>query len=73
MTMFVAVIDRVDKRPSRRPHGDFAAFIGPERQDVIRRALAARNEWGRDTYRVLVGELTGEAREPVQYEVVPLS
>lgn len=73
MKMYVAVVDRIDRRPSKRPHGDFAAFLGEDRQDVIRRALIARNEWGREIYRVLVGELTGEAREPVQYEVVPLA
>lgn len=83
MTLHVAVVDRFsDSYASNRPFGDWAAFVGQDRQDVIQRAMAARNEWSRNdrysgsrggrTYRVLVGELTGEAREPVRYEVVPL-
>lgn len=72
MKMYVAVVDRVDGTPSRRSDHTNAAFVGENRDHVIRRALEARNKWGAETYRVLVGELTGEVCEPVQYEVVPL-
>ena len=44
----------------------------PDRDEVIQRALRAREDWGREVYRVLVGVLDSEAREPVRYEVVPL-
>jgi hypothetical protein len=71
--LYVAVVDRPsDRLRSRRPHGDYAAFIGEDRNDVIQRALRAREDWGREVYRVLVGVLDSEAREPVRYEVVPL-
>lgn len=74
MNIYVAVVDSVGGRfRSRRPEGDYAAFIGDDRDDVIKRALVARQKWGCERYRVLVGELIGEAREPVQYEVVPIS
>lgn len=74
MTLHVAVVDRVAvSYRSARPAGDYAAFIGANREDVIERALKARNKWGRDIYRVLVGTLTAEAREPVRYEVVSLA
>ena len=72
--LYVAVVDRrCDSFRSRRPHGDYSAFIGEDRDEVIQRALRAREDWGRDTYRVLVGVLDSEAREPVRYEVVPLA
>ena len=71
--LYVAVVDRPsDAYRSRRPHGDYAAFIGRDRDEVVQRALRAREAWGRDIYRVLVGVLDSEAREPVRYEVVPL-
>lgn len=83
MSLYVAVVDRVGgSYASDRAWGDYAAFVGENREDVIRRALRARDAWSHDDaigrprhgrmYRVLVGELTGEAREPVRYEVVPL-
>ena len=73
MPLYVAVVDRESVLyRSHRPKGDYSAFIGDDRHDVVQRTLAARNEWGRTVYRVLVGELTGEVREPVAYEVVPL-
>ena len=72
--LYVAVVDRPsDRFHSRRPHGDYAAFVGEDRDDVIQRALRAREDWGRELYRVLVGVLDAEAREPVRYEVVPLA
>ena len=72
--LYVAVVDRpADGFRSRREYGDYAAFLGENRDDVIQRALRARDDWGRDVYRVLVGVLHSEAREPVRYEVVPLA
>jgi len=72
--LYVAVVDRPsDRFRSRRDHGDYAAFVGEDRDAVIQRALRAREDWGRETYRVLVGILDPEAREPVRYEVVPLA
>ena len=72
--LYVAVVDRrCDSFRSRRPHGDYSAFIGENRDKVIERALRARDDWGREVYRVLVGTLDSEAREPVRYEVVPLA
>jgi hypothetical protein len=74
VVIYVAVVDRPSITfHSRRPHGDYAAFIGEDRDLVIQRALRAREDWGRDVYRVLVGVLDSEAREPVRYEVVPLA
>ena len=72
--LYVAVVDRrCDSFRSRRPHGDYSAFVGEDRDEVIQRALRAREDWGREVYRVLVGVLDSEAREPVRYEVVPLA
>ena len=72
--LYVAVVDRrCDRFHSRRQHGDYSAFLGENRDEVIQRALRARDEWGREVYRVLVGVLDSEAREPVRYEVVPLA
>jgi hypothetical protein len=72
--LYVAVVDRpADRFRSRREHGDYAAFVGEDRDEVIQRALRARDEWGRDVYRVLVGVIDSEAREPVRFEVVPLA
>ena len=72
--LFVAVVDRPsDGYRSRREYGDYSAFVGEGRDEVIQRALRARDEWGHEVYRVLVGVLDSEAREPVRYEVVPLA
>ena len=72
--LYVAVVDRPsDGFRSRREYGDYSAFVGENRDEVIQRALRAREDWGREVYRVLVGVLDSEAREPVRYEVVPLA
>jgi hypothetical protein len=72
--LYVAVVDRPsDGFRSRREYGDYSAFLGENRDEVIQRALRARDDWGRELYRVLVGVLDSEAREPVRYEVVPLA
>lgn len=72
--LYVAVLDRPsDTFQSRRTHRPEAfAFVGKDRDEVIQRAFRARNVWGRDTYRVLVGVLDSEMRDPVRYEVAPL-
>ena len=71
--LYVAVVDRPsDGFRSRREYGDYSAFVGENRDEVIQRALRAREDWGRELYRVLVGVLNSQAREPVRYEVVPL-
>jgi hypothetical protein len=71
--LYVAVVDRPsDGYRSRREYGDYSAFVGENRDEVIQRALRAREDWGRELYRVLVGVLDSEAREPVRFEVVPL-
>ena len=72
--LYVAVVDRPsDRFSSRRQHSDYSAVVGENRDEVIERALRAREDWGRDVYRVLVGVIDSEAREPVRYEVVPLA
>jgi hypothetical protein len=72
--LYVAVVDRPsDGFRSRREYGDYSAFLGENRDEVIQRALRAREDWGREVYRVLVGVLDSEAREPVRFEVVPLA
>ncbi len=72
--LYVAVVDRpTDRFSSRREYGDYSAFVGEDRDEVIQRALRARDDWGHEVYRVLVGVLDSEAREPVRYEVVPLA
>ena len=72
--LHVAVVDRPsDRFRSRREYGDYSAFLGENRDEVIQRALRAREDWGREVYRVLVGVLDSEAREPVRFEVVPLA
>jgi len=71
--LYVAVVDRPsDGFRSRREYGDYSAFVGEDRDEVIQRALRAREDWGREVYRVLVGVIDSEAREPVRFEVVPL-
>ena len=71
--LYVAVVDRPsDGFRSRREYGDYSAFIGEDPDEVIQRALRAREDWGRELYRVLVGVLDSEVRESVRYEVVPL-
>jgi hypothetical protein len=72
--LYVAVVDRPsDGYRSRREYGDYSAFVGENRDEVIQRALRAREDRGRELYRVLVGVLDSEAREPVRYEIVPLA
>ncbi len=72
--LYVAVVDRPsDQFRSRREYGDYSAFLGESRDEVIQRALRAREDWGHEVYRVLLGVLDSEAREPVRYEVVPLA
>jgi hypothetical protein len=72
--LYVAVVDRpADSFRSRREHGDYSAFLGENRDEVIQRALRAPDDWGHELHRVLVGVLDSEAREPVRYEVVPLT
>src|SRR5215472_7865587 len=64
--LYVAVVDcPSDGFRSRREYGDYSAFLGESRDEVIQRALRAREDWGREVYRVLVGILDCEAREPV--------
>lgn len=78
--VYVAVVDAarsvLDKDVplwrSRNPSNDWSAFTGNHRDTVVARALEARNSWGRARYRVLTGELTGEAVESPNWEVKPL-
>ena len=72
--LYVAVVDRPsDGFRSRREYGDYSAFVGESRDEVIQCALRASEDWGREVYRVLVGVLDSEARQPVRYEIVPLA
>ena len=78
MPLWVAVIDRPLDRPgqgSNRPDGEWAAYIDTDRHALIRKALDQRRRWSRvgRQYRVLVGTLSSEAREPISYEEIPLS
>lgn len=73
VVLYVAVVDRPsDGFRSRREYGD-SAFVGESRDEVIQCALRASEDWGREVYRVLVGVLDSEARQPVRYEIVPLA
>ncbi len=46
-------------------------LVGTDRDALIRRALEVRRKMG-EGYRILVGELTVEVREPVTFEETPL-
>lgn len=76
MSKFVAV---VYCEPSMRPEGDLACFVAETKDGAVKRGLRARKWWSERRgsldarYRVLVGELTEEAVEPVSWELLPLS
>lgn len=62
--------------PSLRRTGGFECWVG-EKHEVIEWALAAKTRWdpppyAPTLYRVLVGELTEEARIPMRYELAPI-
>lgn len=65
---------------SLRNRGDWASFVGTDRDAVIEEAVESCHAWSAPggngyghKYRVLVGELTGAAVTPTRFEVVPLS
>lgn len=73
--LFVAVVLRQDREPSRRSGGDWAAFVGSDQEQVIERALVAKQKWNTALdapYTVYVGELAFEAVEPRAYKLQAL-
>lgn len=70
--MFIAVVYHENPLSQNKT---LSSFVDSEKEVVVERAVNASRDWssrnGRK-YRVLVGELTEEARVPVAYEVVPL-
>jgi hypothetical protein len=61
--------------PSRREHGDWAAFVGIDQEAVIRQAKEALDVWRNGPgapYVILVGMLDGRAQFPTAFTVVPL-
>lgn len=90
--LFVAVVCRGAEQPkSGGTNGGWSSFIGPEKEDVIRRALEHAQKGNesyerntrssvsrtatsvRTSYKVLVGELTHEAKTPLNYELVDIN
>lgn len=75
VSLFVAVVVRADGSPSKRTEGDWASFIGADRNLVVSRALAAVRKWENGSfgqYEVQVGELTQRAVSNVAFELKPL-
>lgn len=64
--------------PSNRTKGDWASFVGTDRDLVIRKAREATLEWNQGEYApnapytILLGTLTSEVKFPINFEVVPL-
>lgn len=73
VVLHVAVVCRSGEECSRRPDGDWASFVGSNRDQVVRRAFKAIETYsnGKD-YDVLVGELTSKAVAPIKFELVKL-
>lgn len=60
---------------SQRPEGDWFSFIHTNKKEAMRLATAAMHKWNGTssaghTYRVLVGELSGEAK--INFSVVKI-
>jgi len=73
--IYVAVICKKLWERSTRDHGDWASFIDKNKNNVITKALKARNEWerkGYGPYIILVGTLEEEATIPANYELRPI-
>jgi hypothetical protein len=73
--IYVAVVCKPPWTRSERTHGDWASFIDKNKNNVITKALKARNEWERKgfgPYTILVGNITEEAVLPQDYTLQPL-
>lgn len=68
---YVAVVC-TDADISARFDGDYACFLGPTKQNVIVRAMRAREKWGVKLYRILVGRITEHAEADMNYVLRPL-
>ncbi len=63
--------------PSARPSGGFESWVGTSKAIVLEQAMAAKHRWDNPRpfekgYRVLVGQLTEEAKIPMRYELGPV-
>lgn len=67
---YVAVV-MSPSRPSRRPKGDWSAFTGNSKRQVVAKALDAARSWGVG-YEVWVGRLTHRVEVPTSYTLVAL-
>jgi hypothetical protein len=54
----------------RVPFGDWASFIGNDKDEVVRRALEAVRKWGQ--YQIWIGTLTDEVVVPTNFKLVKL-
>lgn len=72
--LLICVVLRADGSASRRPHGDFASFIGFDQEELVERAHRAMEEWsyGKNTYKLVVGVLTHEVQFPTAYKLKAL-
>ena len=61
---------------SQRSDGDWGCFVGPEREEVIRRALHARAKWeGKPfgPYIILAGAINARVETPQKFKLAPLT
>lgn len=77
-TIYVAVVckDTTSLR-SLRQDGDWACFLGNNRDEVIRKALKAASGWSEKNnyyrnYIVLVGKITGQAKRKTEWEFIKI-
>jgi hypothetical protein len=74
--VYVAVVMTANKVTSDRPEGDWAAFVGENKDDVINRAVKAKTKWELPgtygPYVILVGKLTELAVPVSQFQLKPL-
>jgi len=73
---FIAVVTSTEAGNSKRPFGDFSAFVDETKDAAIAHAINARKAWqenGKSIYRILVGELTEEVTIPIKYSLTPLT
>lgn len=59
---------------SKRPRGDWGAFINPDKATVIKQAQDAAEEWSHQygAYKILIGTLTNKIHQPVMWREEPL-
>ena len=77
--MFIALITKSAKvdivLPARGVSALRNAVVAATREEAAKKAIQVREEWtskGNGPYRILVGQLTTEIIQPVQFTEVPL-